>query len=780
MPGSPSPTRVFLSYKRDDFDTHPEDMNIHQIRASLSKALSIRREAIFIDRDQLKPESGSPWLPPLVSHLLQSILFIGFLTPNYYPSGASHRTALEKLVTRIAGLITQGTWPLTENEPLRTALTEAYTFCNKNKCFCDFECQLAIELGVKVVLVPWTTTLDLSVLPSGYQQLQYLYDPEVTPITNLSLDETLLNLEAQFLRLKDNLTNASSVWDRCEARSTTERSNPEVLTGHGGGIAEDIIRRAIQTHSPLIPVLGPLCLRDEANYRPALDLLANKLAAIQRSLADDPEPPTKKPPLFDILMGVVTSRVPGGLHIELMKKVQGRDKTGSEVPACYQVTRLLASAIREMRALLGNAFRNKADGFTDYARFQVTLKHEEAKRLATLLGHIVEELAEDRHVDADCNSCDLPCSDRGIIRDFINLLVSTLQEKKQLKLTDCEWLSDLLWHYLRFGLPLRYEDEDLAYQASLLAKPVCYRPKVERLGTSSAHANAQRETAFLDYLRGWLTCKANQRGVDHDGYEDVTRICARLLAAQLSSRSYTDRPDQASFRAKTRSFTPYAMTSDLDKELESQLLGLCGGYCTLFPAAVRRPNDSESAGWLLRQTPKDAEGKTIAFLHVGAQETSRLSEAQYPIVVKLRGSPMEPLPREDEEIPFVDPDQKEAVQKGVWSHRIALTDFQLSEIWKNGSYLPGALSKSNGDLAPTILVVGMPVPDIYTHIELQQRAKEFKGTWVLVDISEFPHPLGKATIEMGLKIKVWQLELAKFKGQMLRWLHLDIKREDGK
>jgi hypothetical protein len=231
-----------------------------------------------------------------------------------------------------------------------------------------------------------------------------------------------------------------------------------------------------------------------------------------------------------------------------------------------------------------------------------------------------------RHRGADAER--LATVRRRVI-DYLNEVGE--QPGEFLRLEQIEWLSDLLWHTIRYAVPVYPTSSELAFRLSLYV-PDDWLVRRGRLAeTASLFRDWQTPAELIGY---WFSyCEKNIAATSFH------RAVAATLAAMHAARP-ASRADRELVWADSADFPAVALTTNYDLCLENALEELGIDYYVVCPVYEDRTKTSVS--WLVRR---------FSGSHSWTSEWEPADEARPrdpligPIIVKLHGSPLHRLPQ---------------------------------------------------------------------------------------------------------------------------------------
>lgn len=321
---------------------------------------------------------------------------------------------------------------------------------------------------------------------------------------------------------------------------------------------------------------------------------------------------------------------------------------------------------------------------------------------------------------------------------------------------DVEWLANLVWHSLRFDLPIYPSSEDLAFQLALLDRR---RPEdsahIARPKLSLATQDADHPERVAEALSWVVEATMAAEGLSATGHRlfaaiaEVLRGHALTWNAGLHSDSRggpemngadgDEPPDDA------HEFVPVVFSTSFDQHMERALLALRGRMrVSIFaPVLVIQGTRSRHAEFrwvyaVAETTGSDASAQEA--LESLVWKWVPLGHAGWPVdngisVVKINGAPLyrelDGLPLSEHQI-LKKPVTKRKEDRpyspeSILRHALVLSEFELLrnlriESDSDESFL-GVL-QIQGDQARRVLFLGHPIHDWLTRIRLLTRLFE--------------------------------------------------------
>jgi len=302
-----------------------------------------------------------------------------------------------------------------------------------------------------------------------------------------------------------------------------------------------------------------------------------------------------------------------------------------------------------------------------------------------------------------------------------------------LRLSDLQWLADLLWHTLRFQVPLYPSSEDLAFQLAVSADEIL-PPKRETVGAVASFVQ-KKEKYLPSLIASWLQ-RCHQSGLDERPIEKgFYKAIVRGLTYSSTTTARRKKPKETaggSFLSATDRFRKrlsLVINTNFDMELEDAFGE--SAYHIIIPINVhfrRGAQESSEPDWLINIANPDS-GKSWSLLgdswsRAVSAEKNRLSLLQKylqgPVIVKLHGSPLQGLP----EFKAIDGSASSYLSNTKLTHvthRLVFSEYDLLHQIIEGGVLPGGLR----ELLPRekLCFMGFRFSDFYHRLQLYDHAR---------------------------------------------------------
>ncbi|PYQ31831.1 MAG: hypothetical protein DMF56_01630 [Acidobacteria bacterium] len=303
----------------------------------------------------------------------------------------------------------------------------------------------------------------------------------------------------------------------------------------------------------------------------------------------------------------------------------------------------------------GEAIGKRVEAIVDVFEFSVTIESQEAKRkIGSLLDQTFE--AAQKLCDApgvQGNSIKLGLGAVGIRRRLEVLKTTLTQPTSSLNvpLTLLEWVGDLVWHTLRFCAPMYPAPDDLAFQLSVCQPEA---PTASRRPTVGAAASVFDQEDLALTIQKWLRTWAPADRYDSTAFDEAI---ARALVHALprDDGGLTGTSTRQMVRSNVR-FVPIALDTTFEDGLERVFRERGMPHHVAFPAKVTyedpEDDDRPKECWILYS---DSGGGDVRWVYL-ASDKEKSSGGQSletmrfkgPLIVKLNGAPLTPLPSGDE------------------------------------------------------------------------------------------------------------------------------------
>jgi hypothetical protein len=248
----------------------------------------------------------------------------------------------------------------------------------------------------------------------------------------------------------------------------------------------------------------------------------------------------------------------------------------------------------------------------------------------------------------------------GIEKRLKVLKETTTQQWPMVPITLLEWIGDLLWHTLRFSAPMYPAPDDLAFQISVCLEDSLQLRK-HPVGAVASPFDADKrpiETHLVQWFGVWANRQGNVKSPFH---EALARALYHALAPAPAASSGNSTAERTAAR---RQFVPVALDTTFEEELQ-RVFRKCGvPFHVAFPADLsyrHKETDGSNPGtvtsrkcWVLYS--ETAVGHS-SWAYLGNEKNpddwgigqQSLSGRRFegPLIVKLNGAPLVPLPPDD-------------------------------------------------------------------------------------------------------------------------------------
>lgn len=228
--------------------------------------------------------------------------------------------------------------------------------------------------------------------------------------------------------------------------------------------------------------------------------------------------------------------------------------------------------------------------------------------------------------------------------------IDSLKQRHSLRLDELAWLEDLLWHTLRFDIPVYLSPSELTFRLSLSIRMKELRrselPQVAEL--QKFKGELQNEETTQNLVRILCFCETR-----NDFVPDFHRVIAAAMWDQYLAYKITvgktDALEQSSL------VIPIIITTNFDRLIEEAFIKLHKSFELVYPVWVitesKEAETTRKMEWYIcTYTPKpnrrDYQTSTpVICSDYEKWPESKLKTLKGPIVIKLHGSPLEgPLP----------------------------------------------------------------------------------------------------------------------------------------
>jgi TIR domain len=410
-----------------------------------------------------------------------------------------------------------------------------------------------------------------------------------------------------------------------------------------------------------VPFVGPECYGLREAWLPALPYILTRLLELEKRLERKHDK--------QYAIAVVKSRVPD---------IGVKQGNPDDPPEFVDLRVAIAEAGAAASRLLGRSLSN-CDGLIDarYIGIKINASDVDAQILHKALT-TATALAAVFPIERDCLnaqggrlclgangiSAKLAILQNSIFRTDISeerLAADESPASLELTLSQLEWLGDLLWHTMRFDVPVLPRTDELAFQLSVCQATKCFvRIPLGTAGVISAKscpdaADISRRCVprghdlcmkliyhQLDNLR-----KTNPPRQPTEFYRSIAKLIWQpfavsqrgLIAAEKSAPSALALVDEGVSHDGRQPRYAMVVSVNIDVELEHCLRKV--EYSVIYP--VQR-NDGKVSAWMLRIHIPRHESEFYLLSQTVEFEKEVRARLKGPLIVKLRGSPLHPLP----------------------------------------------------------------------------------------------------------------------------------------
>jgi len=551
------------------------------------------------------------------------------------------------------------------------------------------------------------------------------------------------------------------------------------------------------------PIIGPGCYEVTEDTREARNHLRTRLEWILAKLDDDAG-------ACDFVRGVVGSNLLSVLHHRLDQIAQPHeDWMLPLVDLQTALSKLGASCCR----FIGGMMQERPSGFTDVHAVTVSMKskgYKEVEEKVTELRNVFfaavqKASALNHYVQKNHRSgLNKGLGSAGILGQLVILTYSVfhnsltgddaddqarewLDENRasvataerflrqartpiadKLAITQLEWIGDLVWHTIRFEAPMYPSPDELAFQLSVCLGTVM-PPKKERMGTMVELTDEELcQRLIRKFYRVYDRGRSNERPRLYDVLARALSLSSRGAVKPLAKiHKGTARRGLQDFR---KSVT-VAISTNFDRELERSLEERHADYHLVIPVFVPNevlgnngPAEDYSACWMMRTFSWDEDDRREPE-NVLLSASNQLNEIALngPLLVKLHGSPLEPL------------------QSG-YMHRLWISDRDFIEAMvARDRFWPPGLKELLEAQERVLCFVGYPLADTGSRLRLSDHLKREKDNRTLYFVDYPEDPLRHALLKRirGIKVGLIQAKIDELPQLLLNLLDQTSDRESG-
>ncbi len=411
-----------------------------------------------------------------------------------------------------------------------------------------------------------------------------------------------------------------------------------------------------------VPYIGPDCygLRDE--WEPHLKTLGARLDIIRERLEE--VNPENQEANREYLKAVVRSHTPDlGDQTDLHGGAVSEEEAAGDL---FELRVAVALAGAAASRLLGKSL-NRCKGIIDAKAYRVVITEADdpdIKSLRTALQSAKAFAASCGKTNSFCSYHDHSkgCMGPRHIEAKLELFLNAVFKGKEtdvnmhevhLSLSQLDWLSDLLWHLMRFDLPIFPKPDEIDFCLAL-----CQTTKhFVRIpfGTTAAIQTAEcngKESQIKDLNLTIAQCTQHMHRKLYrkmssgptQFYRAMAKLlwnsyllCAETLRVDDDGPAYEesagDRPAYEESVSAAQKPYPIVVSMNIDEELEKCLQHVT--YSVLYP--VQAVNDTKTY-WFLR-VHKENSDRYYLFPLSNTVESEIYKALSGPLIVKYRGSP---------------------------------------------------------------------------------------------------------------------------------------------
>lgn len=401
------------------------------------------------------------------------------------------------------------------------------------------------------------------------------------------------------------------------------------------------------------PFIGPDCYGLQEEWRPEIPTLQTRLKQLEDGL-DETE--------RNFAKAVVASRVPcfGAQQDQQNTRTSRPPDLPSLIELLIAITKAGAAASR----LIGRSL-SKGEALIDSRYFSISFKAEEEKALKEESSprkdiRILRESLATAELKASEIINESYCLAKqpiqmclgstgiarkiGLLRNFIfgtdTTEANSYPAETNLTLSQLDWLGDLLWHTMRYDIPVLLRTDELAFQISVCKSSEC--PTRVPLGTAAVISdNGQVQcTGFIHTHLSSSVGEVVGRRKASSFYHAIAKIlwqhCDEIEIERTASTDKGNGSAELAFKHITEvGCYPMAVSVNIDSELESCLETV--PYSVIYPVKSSGGIDA----WMLRiHEPNKKETRWLLKPDVSFEKIVRKT-LRGPLILKLRGSPLE-------------------------------------------------------------------------------------------------------------------------------------------
>ena len=535
---------------------------------------------------------------------------------------------------------------------------------------------------------------------------------------------------------------------------------------HGGGKLDHLKRtephlrdilRAIE-NGYFTPVLGPGCFRVASNVRLGAAHVAPRLKLVRNNISDDEDAQA-------YLTSIVSSRL-------------GDDAYFPAIPIAHEGTQLEDFERHELLSLqlcllklgvaaaraFGSSLHAHPLGFTDLSELTVEVDKgqeecaNEIRGLFRVAKEAAKELANAPVLQGRSRALGLGSA--GIERQFQSQAwVVAKKDPLRIPITFLEWIGDLLWHTLRFRSPMYPAPDELAFQLSVCLPSsegdtiVRHKPHVGTIASRLDGADGEVVEILGPWAKEW---QKGHRRIPAEGFHaTLVKALLRYQAPDISTEVHADvSTNLASNFVRNHAQRPrIALETGFDCGLEEAVRKRKIAFHLTFPVHLDyldcQGAANQADAWLVcsddglgglswrlltgLNSPSGAAG--------GARGLSNGFRFEGPMIVKLHGAPLAPLPGPEV---LRSLGSESGIDVRGLTHRVLLADSDVFRVLRSENDLPPGLSEIlrmptevGRSAYPRVLcLLGFPLGDASSRL----RVFQLKKPWCREDTAKESSP----------------------------------------
>ncbi len=459
------------------------------------------------------------------------------------------------------------------------------------------------------------------------------------------------------------------------------------------------------------PVLGPGCYRVQSNMSRGRAHVEERAGRLRQAFDESSHE-------RDYIDSVVRSRLGEGA-------TPVRLRTEVAAPLPFEETSLLALQVAlvqlgvRLTRSFAEAMGKRVEAITELFDFSVKVEAAVWKSAVAQRLEQAFKAAEMLSFDVQNQSKSLGLGAAGIRDRLRDLRTIPAQQAPTVTvpLTLLEWIGDLVWHTLRFRAPMYPAPDDLAFQLSVCLTEDLSSPRKRSVG---AAASPFQKGALASLLELWLKTWAPSDGHGSSAFHEAI---ARALVQALPRDEDALFPGNSSSAkvSQSQTFASIALDTTFEEGLQRVFRKRGVPYYVAFPAKMvyndlRLGVDNKKQQCWILYSDLNARREWV-YLASDKQATGRkqlqtLASARFegPLVVKLNGAPLTPLPMPDDLQGVPDNMQVTNLQ-----HRVIVSYADVMRAVGTEAVLPpglhGLLKQKKEGRQRSLCLLGFPLTD---------------------------------------------------------------------